>query len=61
MYCVVLIAITVHYSSFKPSFDFNDVIGVEDMREERAEIVMETVHSDSSRHTRARKFKGIIR
>lgn len=35
MYCVVLIAITVHYSSFKPSFDFNDVIGVEDMREER--------------------------
>ena len=35
MYCMVLIAITVHYSSFKPSFDFNDVIGVEDMREER--------------------------
>ena len=36
MYCVVLTAITVHYSSFKPSFDFNNVIGIEDIREERS-------------------------
>ena len=36
MYCVVLTAITVHFSSFKPSFDFNDVIGIEDIREERS-------------------------